>query len=79
VVQVNLKLFEKPSGASVASRGILEFHHFEVKNHLMPAFFEPYKEDIEKTSYGSEINKLTNSNELAKLYKALLNSIGSVS
>lgn len=67
------------SGVSVASRGILEFHHFEVKNHLMPAFFEPYKEDIEKTSYGSEINKLTNSNELAKLYKALLNSIGSVS
>jgi len=62
-------------GIEVASRGILEFHHFEVQNHLMPPFFEPFKEDIIASGYGSDISKLTSSKELGKLYKALLNTV----
>ena len=62
-------------GIEVASRGILEFHHFEVQNHLMPSFFEPFKEDIIASGYGSDISKLTSSKELGKLYKALLNTV----
>jgi hypothetical protein len=67
------------TGIEVAPRGILEFHHFEIKNHLMPSYFEKYKEDISKTSYKNDISRITSSKELAKLYSALLESVGQVS
>jgi hypothetical protein len=63
------------TGVKVADRGILEFHHFEVKNHLMPPYFEPFKEDIKESGYGDDISKITSSKELSKLYKHLLNTI----
>ena len=59
-------------GTEVAARGILEFHHFEIKNSSMPAYFQPYAAEIQSVGYTDPVSSLTSTRELAKLYSLLL-------
>ena len=50
-------------------RGILEFHHFEIKSNLMPDYFKPYQAELEKI--GINYSQLNSISGLSNLYKKL--------
>lgn len=53
-------------------RGITEFHHFEFKDSYMPTLFQPYETDLQH--FGFKSSDMTSTEQLGKLYEALLNS-----
>lgn len=67
----SLAIGQQPKG-----RGVLEFHHFEIRGAEIPKYFKPYEEELAKIDMGDlgknlKSGDLTTTKNLAILYKAL--------
>ena len=63
-----------PDKGIVKGRGILEYHHFELKQSKMPDYWKPFKSELDK--YGLDYKTLNNSKNLTAAYKKFLASFG---
>jgi len=67
----------KPWDGVVKGRGVIEYHHFEIKSSLIADYWKPFEKEV--TSLGFNYKKLNTTGkkgEIYKLNKALLNSVG---
>ena len=63
-----------PDKGIVKGRGILEYHHFELKQSKMPDYWKPFKSELDK--YGLDYKILNNSTNLTAAYKKFLAAFG---
>jgi len=64
----------KPAEGIVKGRGVLEYHHFELKSKEMAAYWKPFKSELEK--YGLDYKNLNSSKTLTVAYKKFMASFG---
>ncbi len=57
-------------GEKPARKGILEFHHFEFRGGVIPKFFRPHEDELDKLDMSS--SQLTGTVALGKLYNKLV-------
>ena len=58
-------------GDNVASRGITEFHHFEIEDARMPKYFSQFNDEIEALDGDLTAAGMNNTNMLAQLYSKI--------
>tara|TARA_R110001606_G_scaffold97603_1_gene215551 strand:+ start:7 stop:1632 length:1626 start_codon:yes stop_codon:yes gene_type:complete len=58
-------------GDNVASRGITEFHHFEIEDASMPKYFSQFNDEIEALDGDLTAAGMNNTNMLARLYSKI--------
>ena len=59
------------SGDKVASRGITEFHHFEIEDDRMPSYFTKFNDEIAALDGDLTAAGMNNTNMLAQLYSKI--------
>ncbi len=64
----------KPDQGIVKGRGILEYHHFELKGKEMANYWKPFKSELEK--YGLDYTKLNKTSLLKEAYKKFMAAFG---
>ena len=59
------------SGDEVASRGITEFHHFEIEDARMPSYFAKFNDEIEALDGNLSAASMGSVEDLASLYSKI--------
>lgn len=63
-----------PANGVVKGRGIIEYHHFELKQSKMADYWKPFKSELEK--YGLDYKTLNTSSNLTVAYKKFMAAFG---
>jgi hypothetical protein len=59
------------TGDNVASRGVTEFHHFEIEDSRMPSYFADFADEIEELDGNLTASSITSTQDLARLYSKI--------
>ena len=63
-----------PSVGIVKDRGIVEYHHFEIKSNLIPEYWEPVRAELNK--FGFKPSDLKSTGRGSNLHKLMLKLLG---
>lgn len=63
-----------PSSGIVKDRGVVEYHHFEIKSNLIPEYWEPVRVELEK--FGFKPSDLKSTGRGSNLHKLMLKLLG---
>jgi hypothetical protein len=67
----------KPADGVVKGRGIIEYHHFEIKSSKIAEYWKPFEKDLKAMGFDyTKLNSIGDKGEIFKLNKYLLNSVG---
>jgi hypothetical protein len=64
----------KPADGVVFTRGITEYHHFEIRSDLIPKYWEPVKDELAK--FGFKPTDLKSPGRGGNLHKLMLKLLG---